>query len=130
MSMNRSVIYINGRNGFEKVLRDRLDDSWLSSTDSKKNLVIFWLDANTNLIDLKRAIGSNIIFKYKIQFSADPDKTRNTEQVKPAIQLTVKEKAIIAEMEAWKKGRSEGRPNGRATLDRHIIHLITCRNDN
>lgn len=130
MSMKRSTIYINGKNGFEKVLRDRLDESWFSSRDSKKNLVIFWLDANTNLSDLKRAIGSNIIFKYKIQFSSDPDKFHNTAQVKSTIQLTVKEKAIIVQMEAWEKARSEGRPNGRATLDRHLIQIITCRSDN
>ena len=130
--MTWSTIYIKGRNGFKEVLRNKLDDSWLSGTyDAKQNLVMFWLDVNTNLIDLKRAIGSAIISKYQLQFTTDPGESLKSEPANPSLPLTGKEKVIIKELEAWEKARLEGRPNGRATLDRHVIELISnSRNDN
>lgn len=135
--MNWSTICIKGRNGFKEVLRNKLDDSWLSGTpDSNQNLLLFWLDVNTSLVDLKRAIGSEIIFRYRLQFITDPDKndmdkSHTSEPPKSALHLTMREKSIIVEIEAWEKARSEGRPNGRATLDRNVMDLIiNSRNDN
>lgn len=67
--MSWSTVYIRGRAGFQKVVISKLDTSWLQgSPETVGNLLMFWLPGNITLRDLKIAIGSKLILKYRLQF--------------------------------------------------------------
>jgi hypothetical protein len=126
------TIYIKGTNGYQDVLRFRLDDTWLSGTSgSMQNLMMFWLSDSLTLKDLKRAIGSKSIFKYRLQFFTTLEEHHQSELKKSDTKLSLKEEAMILEMEAWEKTLSGGLPSGRASLDNDLLSaLVNSRNDN
>jgi hypothetical protein len=96
-----------------------------------QNLMMFWLSDSLTLKDLKRAIGSKSIFKYRLQFFTTLEELHQSELKKSDTKLSLKEEAMILEMEAWEKTLSGGLPSGRASLDNDLLSaLVNSRNDN
>ncbi len=72
--MGWAPIYIRGRKGFEEAVVAKLRTTWLrGSTDGEINLLMFWLPKINGLRGFKKAIGSDLIFKYRMHFIADLD---------------------------------------------------------
>jgi hypothetical protein len=92
--------------------------------------MMFWLSGSLTLRDLKMAIGSTDIFKYRLQFFTTLEEYHQSELKKSDTKLSLKEEAMILEMEAWEKTISGGLPIGRASLDNYLIGaLVKSRND-
>ncbi|MCU0421100.1 MAG: hypothetical protein MUC38_15745 [Cyclobacteriaceae bacterium] len=67
-------IYIRGKKGFKDAVAAKREVTWLrGSTDGEVDLAMFWLRQGDDLVDLKRAIGSKLIFKFRIHFITDLD---------------------------------------------------------
>jgi len=100
--MSWTTLYITGKPAFrEEVLRN-LEDSKLSflpgSTEGEKDLILLWVDENLPLRDLKKAIGSKTVFKYRLQFYSSLTQLQ-AEDKKDT--LTPREQAMIREMTDW-----------------------------
>jgi len=73
--MNWNTIYITGRDGFREDVRRKLDHSHLNYMpgyiDNSMSCVmhdLFWLEESINLRTFKEAIGSKLIWKYRLRF--------------------------------------------------------------
>jgi hypothetical protein len=65
-------IYIQGKQGFQEALVAKMATTWLrGNTDGEINLLMFWLRKKGELHDFKKAIGSRLIFKYRMHFITD-----------------------------------------------------------
>lgn len=83
--MNWNTIYIKGKAGFEKEVLNKLNHSPIpfmpGYTSEQDNVSLFWLDDHTTLRDFKKAIGSKLIFKFRLQFySSMEEATRDTDE--------------------------------------------------
>ena len=64
-----NTVYIRGRGDFQKAVISKLERTWLQgSPEAKRDLVMFWLPATNTLRSLKVAIGSKLIWKYRLLF--------------------------------------------------------------
>jgi hypothetical protein len=74
--MNWITIYIKGRGDFREEVKRKLDHSHLNlmpgsiggAVDSSYTYDMYWVDEDTDLQDLKKAIGAKVIWKYRLQF--------------------------------------------------------------
>mgnify|MGYP003546661900 CR=1 FL=1 len=69
--MGWTTIYINGRPGGEAEILNSLTHSginFMPGYANEKGLILFWVDESESLRSFKKAIGSKIIFKYRLRF--------------------------------------------------------------
>ena len=69
--MGWTTIYINGRPGGEAEILNNLTHSginFMPGYANEKGLILFWVDESESLRSFKKAIGSKIIFKYRLRF--------------------------------------------------------------
>jgi hypothetical protein len=95
------TLYITGKPDFKEEVQhqlERSDISFLPGTDSDENLFLVWVDETLPLRDLKKAIGSKIVFKYRLQFFTSLTQHKSEHKKES---LTPREKAMIREMKAW-----------------------------
>ncbi len=102
--MTWSTIYIDGRKGFKEAVRIQLKDTWMAGAPEDGHaLVMYWLREDSTLRDFKLAIGSKIIFKYRLQFFASVDEYLQS-QKKEETKLSKDENRLVRKMIAWQKG--------------------------
>lgn len=62
-------IYIKGKEGFKEAVLTKLHARWLrGGTEGENNLLMFWLPKRGGLRGFKKAIGSKLIFRYRMDF--------------------------------------------------------------
>jgi hypothetical protein len=96
-----STLYISGKKEFqEEVLRNlrHSNVSYLPGSGGDPDLLMLWVDEKAPLRDIKLAIGSKTVFKYRLQFFTDLDQHKAD---KKKDKLTPREEAMIREMSNW-----------------------------
>jgi hypothetical protein len=96
-----STLYIKGNKGFqEEVLHTvrHSDISYLPGSSGDPDLLMFWVDEKMPIRELKIAIGSKTVFKYRLQFFTTPDQYQSDKKKE---RLTPREEAMIREMSDW-----------------------------
>ena len=72
--MNWTTLYITGRSDFRDEVRRKLEGSldympgYIESSSGKDIHDLFWINDQTDLRDFKQAIGSKLIWKYRLRF--------------------------------------------------------------
>jgi hypothetical protein len=98
--MSWITVYIRGNDGFQKHVLSQIENNWLhGSEDVNHQLLLFWVRDLNELQDLKKAIGSKLIFKYRLRFFDNLEKflVNKTQALSPA-HLTDTEKGMLARM--------------------------------
>lgn len=107
--MGWTTLYITGNADFRNEVREKLDDSYLdimpgyTGTFNPGGEVheLYWMDEETNLRSIKEAIGSKLIWKYRLNFYASFEAYTETQNKKNKYaQLTEEDYAFIEEMKA------------------------------
>jgi hypothetical protein len=96
-----STLYITGKKDFQEEVLQNLrhsDISYLPGNSDDTDLLMFWVDESTPLRDIKMAIGSKTVFRYRLQFFTDLDQHRAVTRKET---LTTREEAMIREMSNW-----------------------------
>jgi hypothetical protein len=105
--MNWATIYITGKKGFHQEILDILEDTKLKimpgTTGSDQNVCLLWIDESVTLRELKKAIGSNIVFKYRLHFYNTLEDIQKEEAT--AQELTEGETSMIREMNLWEESQ-------------------------
>ncbi|MGC4020615.1 MAG: hypothetical protein QM734_01055 [Cyclobacteriaceae bacterium] len=93
------TIYIVGNPGFVELHHKRLDDSskflrgQVSVEIPEKEVQLFWVHKRSALKDLKKAIGSDLIWKYRLRFYFELEEF--TEQQHEMAELSADEKKLM-----------------------------------
>lgn len=76
--MNWTTLYITGRSDFREDVRKKLENSkldvmpgYLESSTAKGHWDLYWINDQYTLRNVKEAIGSKVIWKYRLQFFQD-----------------------------------------------------------
>lgn len=105
--MNWVTIYITGKTGFHQEILDSLEDTNLKimpgTTGSDQNVCLLWIDESVNLRELKKAIGSKVVFKYRLQFFNNLEDIHKEEATSEV--LTEGETSMIREMNLWEESQ-------------------------
>ena len=100
--MNWITIYISGRPGFLKEVEDELkwcDLRYMTGFSSEPHVALYWLDPRVALRDFKKAIGSKLVWKYRLHFySSVEDFVESTNE--DNAQLTDDEQQLIDKTQA------------------------------
>jgi hypothetical protein len=103
--MNWNTIYIKGKLGFEPEVTNKLIGSGVSimpgSLAEGENTALYWIEENTTLREIKKAIGSKIVFKYRLQFFKNLEEVNALED-KAKENFTPAEKDLIQRMTTWR----------------------------
>jgi hypothetical protein len=106
--MSWSTIYIHGRTGFKKAVEEKLKSSWLHGyPETELELMMFWQREESTLRDFKMAIGSKLIFKYRLEFFSSVDEYLQLEKKKPDTGFSKQENQLVRKMIKWQKGGSK-----------------------
>jgi hypothetical protein len=101
--MNWITIYITGKNGFQEEVLDILSNTKLKvmpgSTGGEKDVCLLWIDETVDLKSLKKAIGSKVIFSYRLRFYRELEEIQQENQ--QTEEFTVDETSRIREMNLW-----------------------------
>jgi len=98
-----TTIYINGRDGFKKVVLDKLKHSWMhGNSDTEHELLLFWLVDQSHLRNFKISIGSKIILKYRLYFFTNLDECLQLTSDKEHNGFSLRENKMIQDMETRK----------------------------
>jgi hypothetical protein len=106
--MNWNTLYIKGKPGFEREVDERLTHAAISVMPGSflegENTALFWVDENTSLREIKKAIGSKVVFKYRLQFYKSLEEVNAVEK---AIEqnFTVAEEDLIKKMTMWRSDK-------------------------
>ena len=88
--MSWVTVYLRGRKSFQQEVLAKLEQSWLEqswlaeSHEANNDLLIFWIEHTSRLRSLKLAIGSKLIFKYRLHFFTDLDMHLKAEKMQSA----------------------------------------------
>ena len=100
--MTWNTIYITGKPGFKEEVSKSLEDSdsvMPGSTGNDQDVSLFWIDDTLPLRAFKKAIGSKIVFKYRLQFFSSLEELQRQQEKNTS--LTPREEAMIREMNEW-----------------------------
>lgn len=104
--MGWTTVYVNGRAGFGEAILPELHRTWLRGTvEHDLNLIMFWLNEDAGIHELKKAIGSKTVFKYRLRFFTNLDEYLKSEAAKNYSGFSVHEVKLIAHMEEWENSR-------------------------
>ena len=109
--MNWNTIYITGKSDFREEVRKKLMHSdlnfmpgYIEGSTGRTTHDLYWLDERTDLRAFKQAVGSKLIWKFRLRFFAcledfiqSRNSPRNTE-------LTEEDLNLIASMRGVKEG--------------------------
>jgi hypothetical protein len=105
--MNWSTIYITGKKGFQQEILRAIEGSDLKiipgNTGNETEVSLFWIDESLNLRDLKKAIGSKIVFKYRLHFFNSLEDTQK--DTRDNQEFTDDEYSMIREMTTWEESQ-------------------------
>lgn len=99
--MDWITVYITGKPGFKKEVLENLDKArfpHLPGAPENDSLCLVWIDEHASLRDFKMAIGSKIIFKYRLKFFPSLEKYYESLKNDREISFSPQEKALISEM--------------------------------
>lgn len=101
--MSWTTIYITGKPGFKEEVLKSLEDTDVpimpGSTGNEQDVSLYWIDDQLPLRDLKKAIGSKVVFKYRLQFFNNLEEWQRQQERNTS--LTPREEAMIREMNEW-----------------------------
>jgi hypothetical protein len=102
--MKWCTVYLKGRLGFEREVVHQLEKSGFSFLlgTEENGCVLFWIDNLAKLREFKIAIGSRIIFKYRLRFFTSLEEV---DQQNKLSALTSEEKNKIKQMREWERLR-------------------------
>jgi hypothetical protein len=108
-TMGWTTLYITGKTDFREEVREKLDDSALKimpgytgSSGLGDPHDLYWIDEKVTLRSVKEAIGSKLVWKYRLQFYPSLEEfieSQNRKQ-KSTTEFTAEDLALIAEMQA------------------------------
>ena len=110
--MGWGTLYIHGKPGFEQEVLDQLEHSSVGfmpgSMSGEKNIALYWVDERTNMRDFKKAIGSEIVFKYRLRFFSTLESLYEfqDQRMSPSESFTPQEQALIRQMSHWDETHS------------------------
>lgn len=105
--MGWSTLYIYGKPGFEQEVLNRLERSSIGfmpgSMSGEQNIGLYWVDERTNVRDFKKALGSELIFKYRLRFFTSLESVHEfqDESINSTDSFTAQEQALIRQMTHW-----------------------------
>ena len=102
------TVYISGKPGFKEEVQKNIESSRfpiMPGASESDSLSLFWIDDRASLRDLKKAIGSKTVFKYRLQFYSSIEKYLDTQKRDNTITLTPQEKELVNQMSAWQANR-------------------------
>lgn len=103
------TIYITGKEDFRDDVREKLDGSdlkimpgYITGMDNDSLFSdMYWVDEKIDLRNLKEAVGSKLVWKYRLRFySSLEDFIESQNQKKKGTEFTDEERALIREMQA------------------------------
>jgi hypothetical protein len=108
--MGWTTLYITGKEDFREEIKDRLEGSNLdimsgytgTYTPGGEAHELYWIDEKTDLRNVKEAIGSKLIWKYRLNFYPSFEafiETQNRKQ-KRSHQLTEEDFALFEQYKA------------------------------
>jgi len=103
-SMEWITVYIAGKPDFkEEVLRnlDKSNFPFMPGSAESDSLYLLWIDDRSSLRDLKKAIGSKTIFKYRLHFYPSLEKYFASLRKPKETPFSPQERALINEMSEW-----------------------------
>ncbi|MBA4144667.1 MAG: hypothetical protein DI538_04740 [Azospira oryzae] len=106
--MNWVTIYISGKEDFREDILKSLKDSdfpFMQGYSEANDLALFWIDEKASVRDFKKAIGSKLVFKYRLHFFASVEEFVESKNIK-INSFTKEEQALIRKMKAWDKSRN------------------------
>lgn len=84
--MNWTTYYISGKKKFQKEIQRALTSSglvfvhgYLEEQSDANTTDMYWIDAGTSLREFKRAIGADLIWKYRLRFFTDAEDFAETQ---------------------------------------------------
>ena len=99
--MSWVTVYIRGRKGFRKEVLAKLKRTWLpGSHEANNDLLMFWIEDASRLRSLKIAIGSKLIFKFRLYFFTDLDFHLKAEK-KQSTEFSTLETEMVTKMVQW-----------------------------
>lgn len=102
--MNWNTIYIKGKPGFEREVEENLANAAVSvmpgSLSEGENTALFWIDEKASLREIKKAIGSKVVFKYRLQFFKSLEEVNALEKAMES-DFTDAEEDLIRKMTTW-----------------------------
>ncbi len=105
--MSWSTIYIQGRTGFKKAVEEKIKSSWLHGyPETELELMMYWQREESTLRNFKMAIGSKLIFKYRLQFFSSVDEYLQLHKKKPDTGFSKQENQLVRKMVKWQQGNS------------------------
>lgn len=106
--MSWNTLYIAGKEGFKEKVLESLEDSDLpimpGSTGNDQDIILLWIDDSRSLRNLKKAIGSKIIFRYRLQFFNTLEEWQRLKD--HVASFTDREEAMIREMNEWQNNQN------------------------
>lgn len=69
--MNWTTLYLEGKPGFDSEVLKNLEHSgftFLHGTSLESGVCLYWVDEKAKVRDIKMAIGSKTVFKYRLRF--------------------------------------------------------------
>lgn len=103
------TIYITGKDDFRDDVREKLDGSdlrlmpgYIGGTPAGGVFAdMYWIDEKIQIRQVKDAIGSKLIWKYRLRFYASLEEFIESQNPKKeTTELTPEENALLAEMQA------------------------------
>jgi hypothetical protein len=107
--MGWTTLYITGKQDFREEVREKLEDTDLdlmpgyTGTHSMTGDVheLYWVDDQVNLRSVKEAVGSKLIWKYRLNFYSSFEAFIETQNKKNTrTQFTEEDLALIEEVKA------------------------------
>ncbi len=99
------TLYITGNSGFNSEVWRQLEQSDISfmpgTVEEDRNLSLYWVPENLPLREVKKAIGSKIIFKYRLRFYGSLEQFEQEQVMPRKDRFTAREEAMIREMKDW-----------------------------
>jgi hypothetical protein len=106
--MGWATIYITGKSDFREEVREKIEDSdlkvmpgYTESSSTEEYHDLYWVDEKVKLRQIKEAIGSKLIWKYRLKFYESLEafiESQNKQQ--PSPELTGEDLALIQAMKA------------------------------
>jgi hypothetical protein len=102
--MNWNTVYIKGKPGFEQEVAENLTNAAINvmpgSLSEGESTALFWIDEKTSLREIKKVIGSKVVFKYRLQFFKNLDEANTFEKVTEQ-NFSPAEEDLIQKMATW-----------------------------
>ena len=106
------TVYISGKKGFKEAILERLEYSWLNgNAEIEHKLIMFWLTDQSQFHNFKLAIGSRLIFKYRLQFFTNLEEHLQSEKNKAYSGFSSSEKKLIFDMTSLETEQRKTRTN-------------------